>query len=115
MKSRRRRSARRSNTTSRTKRGSSHGHNHNNGFHLPKEGRVTVYGNSSCPWCKKMKQHLRPNRDVYVELAPHLMPAFKRYITPRIQGQTSIPIVFVGTKFIGGYEDYMKFIRNLKQ
>jgi glutaredoxin len=91
-------------TRSRTKRGSSHG------FHLPKAGRVTVYGTTTCIWCQRMKQYLVPNRDVYVELTPHLMPAFNRHIVPHVRGQTSIPIVFVGTKFIGGYDAYMKLI-----
>ena len=106
-----RRSTRRSNTKSRTKRGSSSGH----GFHLPKEGRVTVYGQATCIWCQKMKQHLRPNHDAYVELTPNLMPAFRKHIAHRIQGHTSIPLVFVGTKFIGGYDNYLNYSGNVKQ
>lgn len=107
MKTKTKRSTRHSNDKSRTKRGSSHG----NGFHLPTVGRVTVYGNTTCTWCQKMKQHLVPNRDVYVELTPHIMPVFNRYVAPRVRGHTSIPIVFVGTKFIGGYDDYMKLMK----
>ena len=105
------RRSRRYNTKSRTKRGSSHGR----GFHLPKEGRVTVYGQATCLWCQKMKQHLAPNRDVYVELTSNLMPAFRKHIASRIQGHKSIPIVFVGTKFIGGYDHYLNYIGNVKQ
>ena len=101
-----RRFQKRSNHISRTKRGSSHGL----GFHLPKEGRVTVYGNATCPWCQKMKQYLVQNRDVYVEITPRIVPAFNKHIVPHILGQESIPVVFVGTKFIGGYDNYVKYI-----
>jgi glutaredoxin len=106
MKTKTKRSTRHSNDKSRTKRGYSHG----NGFHLPKEGRITVYGKSTCPWCQKMKQQLKLKHDVYVDITPHLIPAFNKYIVPRIRGQQTIPIVFVGTKFIGGHDDYMKYI-----
>ena len=92
-------------TTGTKKRGSSHG----NGIRLPKEGRITVYGKTTCPWCQKMKQHIGPN-DVFVKLTPRLMPAFKRHIAPHIRGQETIPVVFVGTTFIGGHDDYVKYV-----
>ena len=75
---------------------------------LPVEGRVTVYGKATCPWCNKMKPLLVPGRDKYVEITLHNMPEFRKHIVPRIGGYKSVPIVFVGTKFIGGYSEYVK-------
>ena len=75
---------------------------------LPVEGRVTVYGKATCPWCNKMKPLLVPGRDKYVEITLHNMPEFRKHIVPRIHGYKSVPIVFVGTKFIGGYSEYVK-------
>jgi glutaredoxin 3 len=79
---------------------------------LPVAGRVTVYGKAACPWCSKMKQLLVPGRDKYVEITLRNMPKFRKNVVPRIRGYTSIPIVFVGTKFIGGYSEYVKLKRN---
>ena len=75
---------------------------------LPVEGRITVYGKATCPWCNKMKPLLIPGRDKYVEITLHNMPEFRKHIVPRIGGYKSVPIVFVGTKFIGGYSEYVK-------
>lgn len=75
---------------------------------LPVEGRITVYGKATCPWCNKMKPLLVPGRDKYVEITLHNMPEFRKHIVPRIGGYKSVPIVFVGTKFIGGYSEYVK-------
>jgi glutaredoxin len=82
---------------------------------LPVEGRVTVYGKATCPWCNKMKQLLFPGRDKYVELSMNKMHDFQKHIMPRIHGYKSIPIVFVGTKFIGGYSEYSKQNKQNKQ
>ena len=75
---------------------------------LPVEGRINVYGKATCPWCNKMKPLLIPGRDKYVEITLHNMPEFRKHIVPRIGGYKSVPIVFVGTKFIGGYSEYVK-------
>jgi len=83
-------------------------------MHFPREGRTTVYGKTTCPWCQKMKSVLVPKRDKYVEITINLMPEFTRHILPHVRGQKSIPIVFVGTKFIGGYTEYIHYLKSLK-
>ena len=62
-----------------------------------KKGRITVYGKSWCPYCRVAKQLLR-KKDKYINITKkkHAM------LDKATHGAKSIPMVFQGTKYIGG-------------
>lgn len=93
----------------------------NRNFPYPlKTNKLTVYGIKGCPYCAKMKDIAENVRgSVYHDIDELIKKGlaksfadFKRKMNPFINNYDMVPMVFIGDKFIGGHDDFLKGIEN---
>lgn len=65
---------------------------------------VTVYRTTSCPYCTAAKRLLEQRKIAYDEVFLDQDPAKMADLKERYDWRT-VPMVFVGTHFVGGYTD----------
>ena len=71
-------------------------------FSMPK--KVTVYSAPYCPYCERTKQLLKSKNVAFVEIDVSREPE-KREKVQNETGWTTVPMIFIGDEFIGGYDD----------
>lgn len=75
-------------------------------------GEVAIVGRSTCPWCQAAIQLATTKYDkmMFIDINnPHLSSEQKRFISHARDAhypRTTVPIVFIGTRYIGGYDDF---------
>jgi glutaredoxin len=93
----------------------------NRNFPYPlKTNKLTVYGIKGCPYCAKMKDIAENIRgSVYHDIDELINKGFaksfadfKRKMNPFINNYDMVPMVFIGDKFIGGHDEFVKGISN---
>lgn len=93
----------------------------NRNFPYPlKTNKLTVYGIKGCPYCAKMKDIAENIRgSVYHDIDELIKKGFaksfvdfKRKMNPFINNYDMVPMVFIGDKFIGGHDEFVKGISN---
>ena len=65
---------------------------------------VTVYSADWCPYCQKAKRLLENKGVTYKEINVDQHPNLREEISAKT-GFKTIPQIFVGDKFVGGYTD----------
>ena len=93
----------------------------NRNFPYPlKTNKLTVYGIKGCPYCAKMKDIAENIRgSVYHDIDELIKKGFaksfadfKRKMNPFVNNYDMVPMVFIGDKFIGGHDEFVKGIKN---
>lgn len=74
--------------------------------------RVILFSTSTCSWCRRAKRYLRENRVPFKEVNVEKDPDAARDLV-RKTGQTGVPVVKIGSKWIVGF-DQRKIERELK-
>ena len=72
-----------------------------------------IYTRPECPWCKKAKDLLTQHREKFINFNiddSNLGKAAFDKIKPLIGNHSTVPIVFLDNKFIGGYTDLENII-----
>jgi len=93
----------------------------NRNFPYPlKTNKLTIYGIKGCPYCAKMKDIAENVRgSVYHDIDELIKKGFaksfvdfKRKMNPFINNYDMVPMVFIQDKFIRGYDEFVKGIKN---
>lgn len=75
---------------------------------------IMIYGSLTCGWCVKAKQLLDGKGIPYTFLEFSKMSGEEGYkIMQRAGGQTTIPMIFIDDKFIGGFRELEDLLRKL--
>ena len=73
---------------------------------------IVIYGRSTCPYCIKMMEHVKNiSKSLFVEIDVEPIELFSKsnlnkILSPEIGNHSTVPIVFIEGKFIGGLSDY---------
>ena len=95
----------------------------NRNFPYPlKTNKLTIYGIKGCPYCAKMKDiAINIRGSIYHDIDELInkglaksFDEFKLKMKPFINNYDMVPMVFIRGEFIGGYDDFMKGIKNHK-
>ena len=95
----------------------------NRNFPYPlKTNNLTIYGIKGCPYCAKMKDiAINIRGSIYHDIDELInkglaksFDEFKLKMKPFINNYDMVPMVFIRGEFIGGYDDFMKGIKNHK-
>ncbi len=65
--------------------------------------KVKVYSTPTCPWCAKVKEHLRELGVEYEEIDVSKDRAAAMEMV-RQTGQMGVPVTFIGDEFVVGYD-----------
>jgi len=87
-------------------------------YPLPDYTTITVFGKKGCLYCKKAKDWLSANGDefVYIDCTEYTIqkPKFFEHINgiPTVDREVkTFPIIFMKDRFIGGFSDLVKKIK----
>ncbi len=72
---------------------------------LPESGSWTIYGAEYCGYCKKAVKKLEKNNIKYTYYDVELYNSVKEELKELTNSQRTIPIIFNGIEFIGGYSE----------
>ena len=70
----------------------------------------TIYGKEKCPFCFRAKELLKNEEVTYIdikELNPGEIETLKQ-----TYNVTTVPVIFKGVRFIGGYDDLVREYNN---
>ena len=85
-------------------------------FELPSEQKFTVYSKSGCINCRKVKDLLKKNNLEYeiVDCDDYLLEDKDNFLlfiqSYSVSNWKSFPMVFHDGKFIGGYDETVKYL-----
>ena len=94
-------------------------------FPYPKPDKITVYGRKGCPYCEKIKNLLKiiyadnyKKKIDYIDIFELIekkqvkdITDFKKKMNPITGDWNTVPMIFDGINFIGGYDDYMRLTK----
>ena len=85
-------------------------------FELPSEQKFTIYSKSGCINCRKVKDLLKKNNIEYeiVDCDDYLLEDKENFLlfiqSYSVSNWKSFPMVFHDGKFIGGYDETVKYL-----
>ena len=85
-------------------------------FELPSEQKFTIYSKSGCINCRKVKDLLKNNSIEYeiVDCDDYLLEDKENFLlfikSYSVSSCKSFPMVFHNSKFIGGYDETVKYL-----
>jgi glutaredoxin 3 len=75
---------------------------------------ITVYTNSSCPYCIKLKKFLKENGVKFKEINISIYPEAAKELNNKT-GQTGVPVTLFGNhKIVGFDENRLRNLLNIK-
>jgi len=66
---------------------------------------VRMYSTQFCGFCRAAKQYLKQVKNVTVEEIDLSSDAERRMELAEETGQRTVPMIFIGDRFVGGYDD----------
>jgi len=89
-----------------------------------KTNKITAYGRKGCPYCEKIKDFIEKvytkeekknikYHDIFEIISSGQaedVSDFKRKMRPFINDYSTVPMIFLGGDFIGGYDDFCMFV-----
>ncbi len=72
--------------------------------------KVTIYTKDYCPYCDRAKEYFASRKIPFEEIDVTRSPQVYEELKARTRHIT-VPQIFIGDKFIGGYTDMMDKIR----
>jgi len=70
--------------------------------------KVTIYTTNYCPYCVRAKQLLTSLNIAYTEVDVTEDSAARDAASAKAGGYMTVPMIFIGEEFIGGYDDLAK-------
>ena len=67
--------------------------------------KVTIYSGSPCPYCEAAKALLKSKNISFEELNIWQDPSKAKEMLQRTNGARTIPQIFIGDKYVGGYNE----------
>lgn len=80
-------------------------------FENDPEKTITLYGSGWCPYCLAAKNILKSKGLTWSEIRVD-QDIEKRGEMIRRSGRTSVPQIFIGERYVGGFEDLQVLIRD---
>jgi len=74
--------------------------------------QVTVYTTRICPFCHAAKRLLRSEGIAFREVGLDGQPGLRRRLAEENGGWRTVPMIFVGEHFVGGYDDLKRLHRS---
>ena len=74
--------------------------------------KITIYTTPFCPFCVRAKQFFQQNEMKFEEIDVERNPELRRKISSANNGFRTVPMIFVGDIFIGGYDDLEQSVRS---
>jgi len=71
--------------------------------------KVTIYTAPACPYCIRAKQFFDESNIEYVEKLTQDHEEEHEALMEKYKWRT-VPMIFIGEEFIGGYDDMMKLV-----
>ena len=65
--------------------------------------KVTLFSTSTCSWCRRAKKYFKENRVPFKEINVERDASAARDIQ-RKTGQTGVPVIKIGSKWIVGFD-----------
>lgn len=65
---------------------------------------VTVYSTRVCPYCLRAKALLQSKQVPYTEYLVDQEPLRRAEMQRKSNGQRTVPQIFIGDRYVGGYE-----------
>jgi glutaredoxin-like YruB-family protein len=65
--------------------------------------RVILFSTTTCSWCRRAKKYLKENRIPFKEINVERDPSAARDVA-RKTGQTGVPVIKIGSKWIVGFD-----------
>ncbi len=75
---------------------------------------IKVYTTNYCPYCTAAKRFLEQQKWAYEEINLEQQPELRMKLSQENQGWRTVPMIFVGNTFIGGYTDMLKWHQEQK-
>lgn len=72
--------------------------------------KVTIYSSDFCPYCTRAKRMCEDLKLAYEEINLSRNPQLRMQLSQQT-GWRTVPMIFVGEKFIGGYDDMYRLHR----
>ena len=76
------------------------------------EVKVTIYTINVCPYCEAVKNLFKNLGVDYKEISLENDPTLRAKLSKENNGWRTAPMVFIGDKFIGGFDDTNKLHKN---
>ena len=65
--------------------------------------KVILFSTSTCSWCRRAKKYLKENKIPFKEINVERDPSAARDVA-RKTGQTGVPVIKIGSKWIVGFD-----------
>ena len=66
---------------------------------------IRVYTTKVCSYCNAAKRLLQQRGLAFVEIDLSNDPALRQKLSAENNGYRTVPMIFIGTRFIGGFDD----------
>lgn len=73
---------------------------------------ITVYTTSVCPYCVAAKRLLQQRNYPYKEVNLERDPELRQRLSAENGGYRTVPMIFIGEKFIGGFDQLAELDRS---
>ena len=73
---------------------------------------ITVYTTQVCPYCVSAKRLLSQKGFAYKEVDLGKNPELRAKLSDENEGYRTVPMIFIGEEFIGGYADLASLDKN---
>lgn len=78
--------------------------------------KITVYGKDGCIWCDAALKLLYSKRIDYEYISIESKNRYEViHIVEKANGQKTLPIIFVDEKHIGGYDQLVLYLEDIKK
>jgi glutaredoxin 3 len=65
--------------------------------------KVVLFSTTTCSWCRRTKKYFKENRIPFKEINVERDPSAARDVA-RKTGQTGVPVIKIGSKWIVGFD-----------
>lgn len=74
--------------------------------------KVKIYTTTVCPYCNAAKELFKSIKIEYEEINLDDDPDLRAKLSMENNGWRTVPMIFIGGKFIGGFDDTNKLYKN---
>lgn len=76
--------------------------------------KVVIYTTQYCPYCRAAKDLLTSQGVRFEDIDVTNSPELREKLVRMCQGRTTVPVILVDEKCLGGYEDLVRFYESGK-
>ncbi len=71
--------------------------------------KVVIYTTQYCPYCRAAKDLLKSQGVGFEDIDVTNSPKLREKLVGMCQGRTTVPVIFVDARCLGGYEELVHF------